>query len=336
MSNLLEVEDLTIQYKTRDASVQAVTDATFSVEENQFVGLIGESGSGKTTIGEAILGLMDDNGEIASGKVRYKGEEIQDYSEEEFQSKLRWSEISLIPQASMNSLDPIDPLDQQAIELAKTHTDWSKQKILTRLQELFEIVGLPADRITDYPFQFSGGMQQRAVIAFSLLLDPEIIIADEPTTALDVIMQDQIFKYINQIKDENDTSMILITHDISVVFENCDTMVLLHSGHIAERGNIKEIYRDPRHPYSILLEESFPDIRSPDKSLAIIDGKPPVIQEGVDMCTFAERCPWANDDCFDELPNLEPVAGDENHYTSCIRAEELDALVEGSDVAGDD
>lgn len=327
---LLEVTDLTIQYQTSEGPIQAVTDASFTLEEDDFVGLVGESGSGKTTIAESLIGMLADNGKIVEGEILYKGEPIQHYTESEFRENIRWKEISLIPQASMNSLDPIERIDNQALVLANTHTDWSEKRILDRLQELFTIVGIPAERISDYPFQFSGGMQQRVVIALGLLLEPSIVIADEPTTALDVIMQDQIFKHISNIRESDGVSMLLITHDVSVVFENCNRVVIVHGGHIAEKGDVKNVFSEPSHPYSVLLQQAFPDIRYPDRELTIIEGKPPQFFNNVDKCTFVERCPWAIEACTDELPPLQATDSDGRHHSSCIRVDEMNELVQRS------
>ena len=323
---LLEVEDLDIHYRTNSGRLHAVTDASFTIEENEFFGLVGESGSGKSTIAKALIGGLDENGEIVSGTIRYKGEEIQDYSEQQFSKNIRWKEMSLIPQASMNSLDPIMRIDRQAIEIAETHTDWSKEKAIDRIHELFEVVGLPTNRVYDYPHQFSGGMQQRAIIALSLFLDPSLLIADEPTTALDVIMQDQILKHLDEIKQTQDIGMVMITHDISVIFENCDSMAVLHGGQVSEVGSVTDVFDEPRHPYSILLQEAFPDIRFPDRDLEVIEGQPPELMGEVDFCTFANRCPWAREECREALPPLEPVDGDDRHRVSCVRANEMETL----------
>jgi peptide/nickel transport system ATP-binding protein len=325
---LLEVEDLCINYHTGGSDIRAVTDASFTVDEGEYFGLVGESGSGKSTIAKSIIGGLDDNGEVVSGKIRYKGEEIQDLTDSELSDTIRWKEIALIPQGSMNSLDPIMKLSDQAIELAQTHTDWGEQKALDRFRELFEIVGLPEERINDYPHQFSGGMQQRAIIALALFLEPSLIIADEPTTALDVIMQDQILNYLDQIRDQGDVSMLMITHDISVIFETCDSLAVLHGGQVAESGKTTSVFDRPRHPYSILLQEAFPDIRFPDRELTNIQGQPPQLTEEVDYCTFADRCPWAVEGCRQGAPPLEPIEGDdeEDHRAACIRSHEMEEL----------
>jgi oligopeptide/dipeptide ABC transporter ATP-binding protein len=320
---VLEVEDLTIKYRVDDGWVSAVSNASFTIEEGGYNGLVGESGCGKSTIAKAIIGGLDDNGEVTSGTIRYKGREIQDMTQQELNREIRWDEISLIPQSAMNSLDPVRRIDTQAVELAQVHTDMGKAEAIDRLRELFSVVGLQEERITDYPFEFSGGMQQRAIIAFSLLLDPSLIIADEPTTALDVIMQDQVFTYLDKVRDEFGTSMLLITHDISVVLESCDQVTVMHAGQVAETGSAIELYENPRHPYFILLKDAFPDIESPEDPLSIIEGEPPQLHGEVDFCTFADRCPWAVEECEEGMPPLEPADEDApGHLASCIRKDE--------------
>ena len=324
---ILEFEDVDIRYRTEQGNdVHAVNDASFSINRHDYFGLVGESGCGKSTIADAIVGGLDANGEVTSGTIRYKGEEIQDYSEKEFNQNIRWKEISVIPQSSMNSLDPVMKLSSQAVEMAKYHTDLTETEAVDRLRELFEVVGLSESRIHDYPHQFSGGMQQRAIIAFALYLRPNLIIADEPTTALDVIMQDQIIDYINGLKDDWDISMLMITHDISVVFENCDSMAVMHGGQVAETGSVVDVFDRPRHPYAILLQNAFPDVRFPDRELAVIDGHPPQLRGEVDFCTFADRCPWAKPECREGAPDAQAVAGDDDHQAWCIRADEMEEL----------
>ncbi|QLG29604.1 ABC transporter ATP-binding protein (plasmid) [Halorarum halophilum] len=324
---ILEFDDVDIEYSTRgDNAVHAVNDASFAIEEHDYFGLVGESGCGKSTIADAIVGGLDENGEVTSGAIRFKGKEIQDYSEKQFNKEIRWKEISVIPQSSMNSLDPVMKLSQQAVEMAKYHTDLSKAEAVDRLRDLFDVVGLSESRIHDYPHQFSGGMQQRAIIAFSLFLRPSLIIADEPTTALDVIMQDQILDHINELKDDWNISMLMITHDISVVFENCDSMAVMHGGQVAEAGSTVDVFDRPRHPYAILLQNAFPDVRYPDRELAVIEGHPPQLREKPDFCTFADRCPWSTDECYDGAPDPQPIEGDESHMAWCVRAHEMEEL----------
>lgn len=323
---LLEVENVDITYRMNSDDVHAVTNASFTIGPNEYFGLVGESGCGKSTLAKSVIRGLDSNGEISSGTIRYKGREIQDFSEKEYNEEIRWKEIAVIPQAAMNSLNPLAKLSDQAIEIAQVHTDWSAEKAVDRLKELFDIVGLPQSRVTDYPHQFSGGMKQRAIIAMSLLLNPSLIIADEPTTALDVIMQDQFLKHIDDLRDERDLALLLITHDIAVVFETCDSMAVMHGGQIAERGTTKEVFSTPRHPYTILLQESFPDARYPDRELEVIEGSPPALRDEVDYCTFAGRCPWAEQECQEALPPVESLNRNDSHAVSCFRSDEMESL----------
>jgi len=335
---LFEVEDLTIKYETNGGALTAVSDVSFTIEEGEYFGLVGESGCGKSTIADAVIGGLDDNGTITSGTIKLRGEEIQEYTEKEWNEQIRWSEVSMIPQGSMNSLDPLKRIDEHAVELAEVHTDWEREKALDRFRSLFETVGIAPDRITDYPHQFSGGMSQRAIIALALLLNPSLILADEPTTALDVIMQDQIFKYIDEVKEEYDMSMLLITHDISLVFESCDSIGVMHSGQLAESGSVNDVYYSPRHPYAILLQEAFPDVRNPKRDLATIKGAPPQNMGDVDECTFVDRCPWAVEECRERSPPLVNVDDSERHRAACIRWDEVHELYEGQTgtLSGDD
>ena len=346
---LLEVEGLDVEYELTNDVIHAVSDASFTIQENRYLGLVGESGCGKSTIAQSLISALDSNGEIASGTIRFRGEEIQDLTEAEFKNEYLWNEIAFIPQSAMNSLDPLMKVSEQATKIAKEHTDWSKEEALDRFRELFGVVGLPESRIDDYPHQFSGGMKQRTIIALALFLKPSLIIADEPTTALDVIMQDQILNYLQEIRRDRDLSMLMITHDISVVFENCDDMAVMHGGQVAETGSVVDIYTQPRHPYTILLQRAFPDVRFRDRKLETIEGEPPVLREDMDFCSFADRCPWATPECRQGSPPLEPVPegaetprgggetaadgtrvddGVVTHRTSCIRQEEMADLAD--------
>ena len=332
---LLEAEDLTIQYRTERGPITAVSGASFRIEKGEYFGLVGESGCGKSTIARAIIGGLDDNGHIESGQIRYRGKNLHDMTQDELNNEIRWKEISLIPQSSMNSLDPLRRISKQAIELAEVHTDMGNQEALSKLRELFETVGLQENRIKEYPHQFSGGMQQRAIIAMALLLNPSLIIADEPTTALDVIMQDQVFKYLEKIKDERNASMMLITHDISLVFESCQSMAVMHAGQVAESGSTRDVLKSPCHPYSILLQEAFPDIRHPNRELGVIEGIPPQNLGSVDYCTFADRCPWVVEECQVSSPSLEPAdGGTDQHQAACFRKESIPGLYQESQHLG--
>ncbi|PSP87639.1 ABC transporter ATP-binding protein [Halobacteriales archaeon QS_4_66_20] len=321
---LLQVDDLSVRYHTASGPVAAVSDVSFSIDEGEYFGLVGESGSGKSTAAMAIMGGLASNGEVTSGSISYRGEDITDLSERELREKLRWKEVAWIPQGSMSSLDPMMRLHEQALGVGRRHSDLSDEEIGGKFRDMFEVVALQRERATEYPHQFSGGMQQRALIALALFLEPSLIIADEPTTALDVIMQDQVFKYLDAAREELATSMLLITHDISLVFESCDRMGVMHAGQLAESGSVRDVYDSPRHPYTFLLQGSFPDIRYPERDLEVIEGDPPQLLGDVAECTFADRCPFAVEECRELAPPLEPVeAGeDPDHRVACIRSEE--------------
>lgn len=327
-SPLLEANNLTIQYYTSSGPITAVSDASFAIDEGEYFGLVGESGCGKSTIAKSLLGGLDENGEITSGSIRYRGNEIQDMTEQELSEEIRWKEISYVPQGSMNSLDPLMRVHNQALKLADIHTNLTETEALDRLRELFDIVGISPERISDYPSQFSGGMRQRATIALGLFLKPSLVIADEPTTALDVIMQDQVFKYLDDIQEEFQTSMLLITHDISLVFESCNSMAVMHSGQICETGTVNDIYYTPRHPYTILLQRSFPDVENPNRELIPIEGEPPQMGDDVNFCTFSDRCPWEIDECQQAAPAPESTNTQSNmHFASCFRHQDMASLV---------
>ena len=343
---LLEIDNLDVNYRVGDEQLRAVSGASFRIEENRYFGLVGESGCGKSTIAKSLINALDANGQIAGGSVIFRGDEIQELTEAEFKDQYLWNEIAFIPQSAMNSLDPLMKVSEQATKIAKEHTDWSEEEALERFKELFDVVGLPESRIHHYPHQFSGGMKQRTIIALALLLQPSLIIADEPTTALDVIMQDQILNHLQEIRQDRNLSMLIITHDISVVFENCDDVAVMHGGQVAETGGVVDIYQRPRHPYTILLQRAFPDVRFRDRPLETIDGEPPVLRQPMEFCSFANRCPWAQEECEEGSPPLERVpdpsanisrpevsgigehAGDagSDHYSSCIRHSEMEEL----------
>jgi oligopeptide/dipeptide ABC transporter ATP-binding protein len=325
---ILEVDGLTIQYQTQDDVVTGVSNASFSINEREFFGLIGESGSGKSTLAKAVVGGLDQNGFITSGTIKYRGTEIQDYSEDQLNEEIRWNEIAYIPQASMNSLDPIERIDKQAVRIGRAHTDLGEPALRGRLRELFEVVGLPPERMSDYPYQLSGGMKQRAIIAVSLLLEPKLLIADEPTTALDVIMQDKIFKYLTEIKSSFDTSLLLITHDISVTFELCKRMSIMHAGQICEIGTAETIFDNPRHPYTVALQDSFPNMRELEEKLGTIEGHPPELTGDTPgtYCHFADRCPLSTEMCRNDEPLLELFEESSNHYVACFHDDEISTI----------
>ena len=305
---LLDINNLTITYSAEDDTIHAVNDISFSIEEGVNYGLAGESGSGKSTAAEAILGLLPDNGHIESGEIEFKGEELTALSTEEQQDVL-WEEIAYIPQSAMDSLDPVMTTGAQIQQAIQKHRNVSKSKTRDRVRELFKLVGLDPDRIDDYPHEFSGGMRQRVTIAMALALDPDLIIADEPTTGLDVIVQDKIIDTILDIQATIDSSLLLITHDIGVIAETCDELSLLYGGKVMEQGSVNSVLTNPANPYTMGLKNSFPSVDETDEDPVSIPGSPPNLTEEPSACVFVDRCPFATEECEAshpetvELPN---------------------------------
>ena len=317
----LEVEDLEVYYETEEGPAQAVDGVSFELEEGENLGIVGESGCGKTTLAKAIIGILPDAGYINSGSINFKGDDLTELSEPE-RRRLKWEEISMIAQSAMNSLDPVYTIREQIVEAIETHRPGTgrveSQEIVT---EMFELVGLDPERADDYPHQFSGGMRQRAMVAMALALEPSLMLADEPTTALDVIMQDQILKRIGSIQEEINSSMLVITHDVSVVAETCDRVLVMYAGKVAEEGPVEEIFGQPYHPYTIGLKRAFPNIRKTDQDLLSIAGYPPELIDPPEGCRFAERCPMATDRCREEEPEPQYNNGLRSY---CHYADEID------------
>jgi oligopeptide/dipeptide ABC transporter ATP-binding protein len=314
---LLEGENVTVEYRTRDhGSLRAVDGIDFTVSEDETFGLVGESGCGKSTVAQAMLGLLPNNGDVVEGAIRFRGVDMTELSKQEMDS-IRWNHISMISQGAMNALNPVHRISDQIVEAIQAHRDTSKEDARARVDELFELVGIDPARKDEYPHQFSGGMKQRAYIAMALALEPDLVVADEPTTALDVIVQDQILKRINELQDRLGISMILITHDISVVAETCDRLGVMYAGKLMEYGNLKSIFSNPHNPYTLGLQNAFPSLRGEKQNLISIPGSPPDLAQLPRGCRFAARCPFATDECMDAHPPLEEI--EEDHQSACYR-----------------
>ena len=318
---MLEVEDLEVYYDSEGGPVQAVDGVSFELEAGENLGIVGESGCGKSTLAKAIIGILPKNGYINGGEIRFEGEDLTDMPEKR-RRKLRWDEISMIAQSAMNALDPVYTIREQIMEAIDAHhPEMNRTEAQERIDEMFDLVGLDRERQTDYPHQFSGGMRQRAMIAMALVLEPSLILADEPTTALDVIMQDQILKRINGIQADINSAMVVITHDVAVVAETCDRVVVMYAGEIAEEGPAEDIFERPYHPYTIGLKSAFPNIRESNQDLVSIGGHPPDLQNPPTGCRFAPRCPLATEVCVEEDP---PFYEQGDLRSACHHVDEVD------------
>ena len=320
--NILEVKDLNMSYKTIDGNVDAVKDVSFTVKQGESFGLVGESGCGKTSVAMSLLQLQADNGKITSGEIIFDGQNIVNLSEAELR-EVRWSGISIVFQGAMNSWNPVVKIGEQIREAMREHyPNKTKDENTKKILELFEIVGLEDSIIDRYPHELSGGMKQRAVIALALSCDPKLIIADEPTTALDVVIQDQILNEIRKVQDVLGLSLIYISHDIAVIAEMTDNMAVMYAGRIVERGPTKDIFANPKHSYTKSLLESTPSVVGDKVKLQSLDGEPPSLISKEKGCTFAPRCPYKDISCNPELDmQLKEVAP--NHYVDACNAEKV-------------
>ncbi|MFH1481645.1 MAG: ABC transporter ATP-binding protein [Pseudomonadota bacterium] len=297
---LLEVENLSVGYGTRRGYLRAVEQVSFSVEEGRSLGFVGESGCGKTTIGMALLGLLPSNGRVVGGRIIFEGEDLLKKGEEEMR-KIRWNKISMIFQAAMNALNPVQRVQDQIVEAILTHNpDMKKEKALECVEHLFHLVGIPKQRMKDYPHQYSGGMKQRAVIAMALSCNPRLVIADEPTTALDVIVQHQILEEIKYLQRKLNLSIIFISHDISIAADVCDEMGIMYAGQLVECGSTQEVFGSPRHPYTRALLASYPTLTGGRRDLAPIPGETCNLISPPSGCRFCDRCPGAMGTCMSE------------------------------------
>tara|TARA_B100000161_G_scaffold53517_1_gene35086 strand:- start:1400 stop:2368 length:969 start_codon:yes stop_codon:yes gene_type:complete len=318
--NILEVKDLDMSYKTIDGEVEAVKKVTFSVKEGESFGIVGESGCGKTSVAMSLLQLQADNGKITNGEIIFNGKNIVGLSESELR-EVRWSGISIVFQGAMNSWNPVVKIGEQIREAMREHyPDKTKEENTKKITELFDIVGLDSSIIDRFPHELSGGMKQRAVIALALSCDPKLIIADEPTTALDVVIQDQILKEIRKVQDVLGLSLIYISHDIAVIAEMTDNMAVMYAGSIVEMGKTKKVFSNPKHAYTRMLLESTPSIVGPKKKLRSLDGEPPSLINTDSYCLFSYRCPSPDDNCRNRNIAMELTKIDSEHYADkcCI------------------
>jgi len=312
--NILEVKNLNMSYKTIDGEVEAVKDVSFSVKEGESFGIVGESGCGKTSVAMSLLQLQADNGQITKGEILFDGKNIVELNESELR-EVRWSGISIVFQGAMNSWNPVVKIGEQIREAMREHyPDKTKDENTKKIIELFNIVGLDDSIIDRFPHELSGGMKQRAVIALALSCDPKLIIADEPTTALDVVIQDQILNEIRKVQEVLGLSLIYISHDIAVIAEMTDNMAVMYAGSIVEMGNTTKVFGNPQHSYTRMLLESTPSIVGPKKKLRSLDGEPPSLINTDPYCLFSYRCPNPDDNCKNRSIEMQLVKIEEDHY----------------------
>ena len=329
MTSLLEVKNLMTHFFTQEGVVKAVDGISYSVEEGEVVGIVGESGCGKSVGAMSIMRLVaSPPGRIVGGEVLFEGEDLVQADDDRLRD-IRGNRISMVFQEPMTSLNPVLTVGRQLTGTLELHMNMDKTESRARAAKLLEMVGIPdADRrLNDYPHQFSGGMRQRVMIAMALSCDPKLIIADEPTTALDVTIQAQILELMQDLSRELGTALIIITHNRGVVARYADRVIVMYAGKIVETASAVDLYQNPRHPYTLALLNSVPRLDSNEARVRLdaIDGLPPNLGDLPTGCNFAPRCRFATDECLVDDPELRSVS--DNHFSACIKAEEINELV---------
>lgn len=320
----LEVKDLVVEYFSKEQVVHAVNGVSIKLDKGKTLGLVGETGAGKTSIAKAILRILPDVGaRIMGGEVWLGGENISVIPEEKMR-EIRGKRISMIFQDPMTALNPVQRVGEQIAEVISLHNSGTKEEHKKHAEEMLEMVGIPRERYRDYPHQFSGGMKQRVVIAIALACNPELLLADEPTTALDVTIQAQVLKLIGQLKEKMNTSMVLITHDMGVVAAHCDDVAVVYAGSIVELGNKEQIFDHPTHPYTIGLFGAIPNLNEEEEWLHPIDGLPPDPTNLPEGCPFHPRCKFAAQECRQGKVGMGLTP--DGHQCRCCR---IDAVLKG-------
>lgn len=318
--NLLEIKNLSIEYATDEGIYKAVNNLNLKIREGETLGFVGETGAGKTTTALGIMNLIPSPpGQIVSGEIFFEGENLLDKTEKEMR-KIRGDKISMIFQDPMTSLNPILRVGEQIEEAIELHQDLSKEELRKKAEDMLETVGIRRERFEDYPHQFSGGMKQRVVIAMALACNPKMIIADEPTTALDVTIQAQVLELMKGLKIKFNTSMLLITHDLGVVAETCEYVAIMYAGSSVEYGDVERLYNNPLHPYTVGLFNSIPSLDEDKDELDVIPGIPPNPSNLPTGCRFHPRCSRCMDRCKKEIPM--PIEVEDGHFVSCFLYDE--------------
>lgn len=334
MMALLEVNDLTVEFYTEEGVVTAADGLSYRIERGEKFGVVGESGAGKSVTALSLMRLIDSPGRIASGEILFKGQDILKMSEKEIRS-IRGNEMAMVFQDAQTALNPVYTVGEQIAEAIRHHLDYNDDEARERTIQLLDQVGIPEAeaRYSDYPHEFSGGMQQRAVIAMALSCDPDLLICDEPTTALDVTIEAQILDQIQALADEFDTAVQLITHDLGVVAEVCDRVMVMYAGKPVEKAPVEELYYDPKHPYTVGLMSSIPRVGDTRERLQTIPGTMPDLVELPPGCSFHPRCPFAEDACTRKEPPLVDI---DSGAEATIESERAAACLEYTgDLVGD-
>jgi peptide/nickel transport system ATP-binding protein len=317
---LLRVEGLTVEYWTQNGKIRAVDDVSFELEKAEVLGLVGESGSGKSTLGLSLIGLVPYPGKIVEGKVILNGQEVFKLKEAELRD-LRGKGICYVFQDPMTSLNPVKKIGDHFVEMIQTHQPKvTRKEALQRAEKLLKDVGIRPERVHNYPHQLSGGTRQRVMIALAITLNPSIVVADEPTTALDVIVQAKILNLLNKLRDTYEMALLLITHDLSIVLERSDRVMVMYAGQVVEYASSESIYKEPQHPYTKGLLKSIPNIELTNQKLEAIPGSPPDLLELKSGCKFLPRCQAAFDQCRKEEPSLVKIG--EGHFVRCFLCSE--------------
>ena len=320
--DLLAVRDLKVEFSTAEGPVRAVDGASLTIPPGALVGLVGESGCGKTTMGRALIGVMAKNARIAGGEILFKGRDVTKLRPAERRA-MRWRDIAFVPQSAMNSLDPVYRIEDQLTAILTERGGLGRWAAKRRAEELFGLIGIDRKRLREFPHQFSGGMRQRVAIAMALALEPSLIVADEPVTALDVIVQRQILDVFRSLRDRLGISVVIVTHDISVVAYACDRVAVMYAGKVVEEGSAEEVLTAPAHPYTMGLSNAFPDLMGELTNLIPIEGDPPDLRAPPPGCRFVPRCPFALAECNGPV---EPIEFGHGRIVACRRHEESAVL----------
>lgn len=332
--NVLDIKNLVVRYETEEANVHAVNGIDLSIQKRHTLGLVGETGAGKTTTALSILNLVPNPpGVIEEGSIELEGVDVLKLSQEELE-KVRGNEVAMIFQDPMTALNPVMTVGDQIAESIELHQDVTKDEAYEKAKEMLRLVGIPDTRAGDYPHQFSGGMKQRVVIAIALACSPKLLIADEPTTALDVTIQAQVLALMKDLIVNEDMAMLLITHDLGVVAEVCEDVAVMYAGRIIEVGTADDIFNHTMHPYTEGLFDSLPNLKERGEELIPIKGLMPDPTNLPPGCAFAPRCPYAVDACSEKIPTLTPTVGSAEHRVACTRYEEADFCIRRNQTDG--